>query len=119
MKYDLWQKTQLKNVFTVVKDKFNPETDTEITNYIGLENMATNKGVISKSNSTNVKSVKTRFKKNDVLYGKLRPYLNKHDIAKFSGICSTDILVYRAEDFNTAKFINYFMNTEKFIFYTV
>ena len=119
MKYDLWQKTQLKNVFTVVKDKFNPETDTEITNYIGLENMATNKGVISKSNSTNVKSVKTRFKKNDVLYGKLRPYLNKHDVVDFDGICSTDILVFRFDNIITAKYINYYFDTVDFIKYVV
>ena len=87
--------------------------------YIGLEHIEKNNGIIGFGSSDDVKSLKTIFELGDILYGKLRPYLNKHDIAKFSGICSTDILVYRAEDFNTAKFINYFMNTEKFIFYTV
>lgn len=58
---------------------------------------------------------KTVFQTGDILYGKLRPYLNKHDIARFDGICSTDILVYRTKCIQTAKFINYYMNTKQFI----
>ncbi|HUI29716.1 MAG TPA: restriction endonuclease subunit S [Candidatus Acidoferrales bacterium] len=45
--------------------------------------------------STEVKSAKSRFKKGDILYGKLRPYLDKAVIAPTDGICSTDILVFR------------------------
>ena len=33
-------------------------------------------------------------KKGDLLYGKLRPYLDKCVIADFEGVCSTEILVY-------------------------
>ena len=38
------------------------------------------------------KSTKNIFKKNDVLYGKLRPYLNKVAIAPKSGVCTTEII---------------------------
>ena len=38
-------------------------------------------------------STKSRFYVDDILYGKLRPYLDKAVLAKFEGICSTDILV--------------------------
>ncbi|WP_439234839.1 restriction endonuclease subunit S [Lonepinella koalarum] len=40
----------------------------------------------------NIKSQKNRFNKNDVLYGKLRPYLNKVIIANDNGFCSTEIV---------------------------
>lgn len=103
-----WKKCELKEVFKVVKDKYNPQTENQIVNYIGLENIETSKGIISKNNSSEVKSIKTKFKKDDVLYGKLRPYLNKHDVVNFDGICSTDILVFRFNDINTAKYINYY-----------
>jgi type I restriction enzyme S subunit len=39
-------------------------------------------------------STKTRFRAGDVLYGKLRPYLNKVVSPEFDGVCSTDILVF-------------------------
>lgn len=114
-----WKKCELKEVFKVVKDKYNPQTENQIVNYIGLENIETSKGIISKNNSSEVKSIKTKFKKNDVLYGKLRPYLNKHDVVNFDGICSTDILVFRFNDINTAKYINYYFNLPMFIQYAV
>lgn len=114
-----WKKCELKEVFKVVKDKYNPQTENQIVNYIGLENIETSKGIISKNNSSEVKSIKTKFKKDDVLYGKLRPYLNKHDVVNFDGICSTDILVFRFNDINTAKYINYYFNLPMFIQYAV
>ena len=114
-----WKKCELKEVFKVVKDKYNPQTENQIVNYIGLENIETSKGIISKNNSSEVKSIKTKFKKDDVLCGKLRPYLNKHDVVNFDGICSTDILVFRFNDINTAKYINYYFNLPMFIQYAV
>lgn len=114
-----WKKCELKEVFKVVKDKYNPQTENQIVNYIGLENIETSKGIISKNNSSEVKSIKTKFKKDDVLYGKLRPYLNKHDVVNFDGICSTDILVFRFDNINTAKYINYYFNLPMFIQYAV
>ncbi|MGL5871844.1 MAG: restriction endonuclease subunit S [Xenococcaceae cyanobacterium] len=38
------------------------------------------------------KSTKSTFKKGDVLYGKLRPYLNKVVVADNDGICTTEIV---------------------------
>ncbi len=117
---DSWEEKALGKIVKNIKDKYEPTLNNKkCVKYIGLEHIEKNNGIIGFGSSDDVKSLKTIFELGDILYGKLRPYLNKHDIAKFSGICSTDILVYRAEDFNTAKFINYFMNTEKFIFYTV
>ena len=70
-------------------------------NFIGLENIESNTGQIISMKPTNgklIKSTKTVFRKNDVLYGKLRPYLNKVWLADDDGICSTDIWVLRAKE---------------------
>ncbi|WP_294087229.1 restriction endonuclease subunit S [uncultured Actinobacillus sp.] len=40
----------------------------------------------------NIKSQKNSFEENDILYGKLRPYLNKVIIATDKGFCSTEIV---------------------------
>jgi len=50
-----------------------------------------------------------------VLYGKLRPYLNKHLIAEFDGICSTDIIGFRAIKPGTETFLNYFLGSNSFV----
>lgn len=64
-------------------------------NYIGLENIEAHTGNIVKfspTEATKIKSTKVVFQEGDVLYGKLRPYLNKVVIAPFDGIASTDII---------------------------
>ncbi len=45
----------------------------------------------------NIQSTKNVFESGDVLYGKLRPYLNKVALVDFEGICSTDILVLKSD----------------------
>lgn len=76
----------------------NPDKD---FNFIGLENIESNKGRLVNFKTTIgkfIKSSKFVFAKKDVLYGKLRPYLNKVWLAEFDGICSTDIWVLRANE---------------------
>ena len=41
------------------------------------------------------KSIKNRFYKGDILYGKLRPYLDKVIIADEDGVCSSEIMPIR------------------------
>jgi len=64
--------------------------------FVGLEHMEKNTGrILGYSKSSETKSTKTKFSKGDILYGKLRPYLNKVCVPDFDGVCSTDILVFK------------------------
>ena len=81
--------------------------------------MEKNGGRISFQAANEVRSMKNIFHAGDLLYGKLRPYLNKHGIAKFDGVCSTDILVFKASEQAEIEFINYFLSLPKFIEYAV
>jgi type I restriction enzyme M protein len=92
--------TELKKVSDIAdlsKDKIDPSTKPdELFNYVGLEHLESNTGKIlswEPSIGSSIKSTKNAFNKGQVLYGKLRPYLNKVVIPDFDGICSTDILV--------------------------
>jgi type I restriction enzyme S subunit len=102
------QEMKVGNFMKEVKDKIDPTQIDEVP-YIGLEHIQKDRGIIETGISINLKSNKTVFKKGDVIYGKLRPYLNKHDVVDFDGICSTDILVYRNCNINSSKFFNYFL----------
>lgn len=107
-------KIKLKDCIKFITDKKEP-VDGDV--YIGLENMGKAAGIINYSIAENVKSTKTKFNKGDILYGRLRPYLNKHDVADKSGICSTDILVMRANEKFEAKYIDYILGTLELIRY--
>jgi type I restriction enzyme, S subunit len=67
-----------------------------------------------------VTSGKSRFCRGDVLYGKLRPYLNKAVLPDFEGICSTDILVVRPRGNETSsEFLVHLLHTEGFLEHAV
>ncbi|WP_300522751.1 restriction endonuclease subunit S [Alcanivorax sp.] len=63
------------------------------------------------------KSTKNRFKEGDVLYGKLRPYLNKVVVADRDGVCSTEIIPLDAEPFVFNRYLFYWLKTRDFLNY--
>lgn len=61
--------------------------------YLGLEAMESHSGkILGPLQPLSMKSGNFRFSPNHVLYGKLRPYLNKVAIASLDGVCTTEIL---------------------------
>lgn len=123
MPYDVpsnWVWTKLGRIMQFPKDKFNPESSNLELKYVGLEHLAKNRGIIEVGLSNEINSTKNCFKENDIIYGRLRPYLNKHDITNFKGICSTDILVFRCISYvSLNRFINYYLDTEIVIQYAI
>ena len=99
-----WEKVELSEIVINVKDSVIPIQMTELTvNYIGLDNIKKGRGVITGTidcDPRSIKSTKRVFKKGDILYGKLRPNLNKVYVAEFDGICSTDILAFRLQEYH-------------------
>ena len=53
--------------------------------------------------------LKNKFNTGEILYGKLRPYLNKVYLAKENGVCSTDILVLKTRENCNAQFLTHLM----------
>ena len=49
-----------------------------------------------------------------MLFGKLRPYLRKSVLADEDGICSTDILVFRARQICSPEFLCYLTHSDEF-----
>ena len=79
-----------------VNEKVSKEKDS-LKIYIGLENIHSNSTKITvTSNASDSISTNNVFKKNDILFGKLRPQLRKCVQPNFDGYCSTDIIVLRA-----------------------
>ncbi|WP_264298931.1 restriction endonuclease subunit S [Halomonas colorata] len=63
------------------------------------------------------KSTKNIFYKGNVLYGKLRPYLNKVVLADEQGVCTTEIIPLDAEPFVLNRYLFYWLKTHDFLSY--
>ena len=116
--FDSWQKKFLSDALIPSKQKTTDFNSRDLR-YVGLENMEKDGGQISFQAADEVRSTKNFFRAGNLLYGKLRPYLNKHGVATFDGVCSTDILVFKASEQAEIKFINYFLSLPRFIEYAV
>ena len=98
-----------------VNDKINPETW-----LLDLEDIEKDTSRIiyrAKYSERQSKSTKSIFKKGDVLYGKLRPYLNKVIVADRDGICSTEIVPITPFLDIDSDFIKWCMKRPYFLFY--
>lgn len=63
------------------------------------------------------KSTKNRFLKGDVLYGKLRPYLNKVVIADADGYCTTEIIPIKKTQVTDNRYVFYWLRHPRFLDY--
>ncbi|MRT17569.1 hypothetical protein F3C99_11445 [Vitellibacter sp. q18] len=108
-----WKEYSFKEILVLRKDKHKPENVERIF-YIGLEHIEKETGKLTDNVGVEeIKTVKNKFYKDDILYGKLRPYLNKAYLAKEDGVCSTDILVFKPTDRVLGNLIiHYFLGRE-------
>lgn len=96
----------------------DPQTQQGNVNYVGLENLESQTGKLVGNYYQpyqSIKSTKNVFGVGDILFGKLRPNLNKVYFAEIDGVCSTDILVLIAntEKVN-AKLLSYILRSKLF-----
>lgn len=86
-------------------------------NFVGLEHITSGKTRLSSfENNVSVKSSKYRFFSGDILYGKLRPYLDKAVLVDFEGLSSTDLLVFKTlPEKATNDFLVYILHSQRFL----
>lgn len=113
-----WREVRVKDALHRVADKFDPSTATTDHFYVGLEHIESHSGRLRKDeHATDVDdllSTKNRFEAGDVLFGKLRPNLNKVYLAPVDGICSTDIWALRPREFVISEYVALFLRSDVF-----
>ena len=112
-----WREVKLGEVCQRRSENVIPAGENQI--YVGLEHI--NSGEIKLNRweySNKVKSMKYKFYPNDILYGKLRPYLDKAVVSDKEGICSTDFIVIKPiRDKILPYYLVFFLHTNIFINY--
>ena len=97
-----WPSVKVGELFEKSDESVMPVDLAGPVNYIGLEHIGQGSGhldgEVNLENPREIKSLKNVFRPGDILYGKLRPNLNKVWLSDRSGICSTDIFVLRPLD---------------------
>ena len=113
---DEWKINLFGELVTNKSDKYLPKNNEQLID-IELDSIESNTGrLIHKYNSSHFSSQKHKFNKNQVLYSKLRPYLNKYYFTNFNGVCSSEIWVLNTKsDLKLInEFIYNFIQTNKF-----
>jgi type I restriction enzyme S subunit len=71
--------------------------------------------LVGQSKFAKMKSAGSYFQSGDVLYGRLRPYLNKVHRAKFEGVASAEFIVLPASEFYDSDFVKYLLHQRIFV----
>ncbi len=91
-----------------------------IDKYIGLEHIESGSYYTTQyGNPQDVLADSYIFQKGDLLYSKLRPYLDKCIIADFDGICSTEIIVYDTKPNTSKEYMLNVLHSKAFLDYIV
>lgn len=88
--------------------------------FVGMEHIASGTGRRTGHEQIDLAALggpKAVFRKGDIIYGKLRPLLNKVWVAEFDGLCSADQVVFKvAADFD-ASFVAHYLRSPTFLGY--
>lgn len=111
-------KYKLSDICEYAKGKIKVSALDENT-YISTENMLPNKSGIAKAASLPTQEQTQAFMKNDVLVSNIRPYFKKIWYATFDGGCSNDVLVFRAKEGVSSRFLHYVLADDTFFDYSM
>lgn len=88
--------------------------DLDMDTYISTENMLPNKEGITRSAGLPTANQTQAYQVDDVLVSNIRPYFKKIWYADRYGGCSNDVLVLRAKDVCSPRFLYYLLSDDNF-----
>ena len=113
-----WVRTTVGDLCFLCKNAISPEDVVSNTPYIGLEHIPRKDFCLSSwGDASEVSSNKYIFRKNDIIFGQIRPYFHKVGFAIVDGVSSTDSFVMRPQKCTWGLFLLTVSN-EAFINYS-
>jgi type I restriction enzyme, S subunit len=111
-----WQSVPFGEMTKPSSQKFDPKAVDKSFPCIELEHIDQGTGtLLAYTDSKKQLSIKNKFTKNDVLFGKLRPYLKKFLLAPFEGVCSTEIWVLQPGKNVSGEYLFRIVQSQEFI----
>lgn len=110
-----WVAGTLADFATPRGEKALPSTMPEST-FLGMDHVeAHTTKIIGGVPASKMKSAAARFYKGDVLYGRLRPYLNKVATPEFDGLASAEFIVFPNTELLRSDFLKHRLNASDFV----
>lgn len=116
-----WPTMKLADVLDIENSAIVPKSGV-LYCYLGLEHIEKQTGRIIEAPETDGSSIQSQkyvFNPTHVLYGKLRPNLNKVAIPDFLGVCSTDILPLAVRGNLLREYVAFFLRSSEFVHHAV
>lgn len=115
-----WPPTRLGDLLVVRQNIVHPRNKPSgAARFVGLEHIQSHTGRRIGELPIQMEQLtgrKARFFTGDIVYGYLRPYLNKVWIAEFDGLCSVDQYVFEIRtDIAAANFMAWFMRSSTYL----
>ena len=110
-----WAQTTLGDLIEPRRIKADPQA-TPTAEFVGLEHVeAHTTKLLGTTSAAAMKSSASTFKQSDVLYGRLRPYLNKVCQPDFDGLCSGEFVVMPENQAVSGAFLKHRLNAQDFV----
>ncbi|MEQ1718214.1 MAG: hypothetical protein ABL907_19915 [Hyphomicrobium sp.] len=114
---DGWRWERLGNLVEKSSAKHQPDKESRLP-FVGLEHIPPHEMRIEGVGSFAVmRSAGSAFLPGDVLYGRLRPYLNKVWVADRAGACSGELLVLRPKAGMDARYVALNLHSQRYVYY--
>lgn len=107
-----WEIHRLRNVASLRREKSQFYASSDI--FVGLENIESFNGKYIETETKYEDGISDVFKKGDVLFSKLRPYLTKVLMPDFDGFCTGELLIFNKFCGNI-NYLKYLLLSERFI----
>jgi len=113
-----WALVELGDLVRVRRQRVDPQEYPEMP-FIGMENVeAHTMRLLGTIPAGTMRSAATHYVPGDVLYGRLRPYLNKVISPPFEGLASAEFIPLTPEPGVSTHFIRYRLNAADFVSFT-
>lgn len=110
-----WESVPLRELSTPTSPRRDPQEFDRLP-YVGMEQVESHtRRLLGTLPSAEMKSTAFHFQEGDVLYGRLRPYLNKVWRAEFEGLCSSEFIVLPPNDAFEPGYLACFLSTDEFV----
>lgn len=115
-----WQQKTFGVLVDETRDTLDPALIDTTTAYVGLEHIPRRSTTLDAWGAAeDVTSIKLRFRRGDILFGKIRPYFHKVVWAPFDGICSSDAIVWRPRSSEVAGLALAVASSDAFVAHSV
>ena len=113
-----WDADDLSSVADFVSEKI-PLEQIGVVNYVSTENIIPDFGGVVTASKLPTTGSATRFKVSDILVSNIRPYLKKVWFSDKDGGASNDVIVIRAKQNLSSKYLPFVLKSDSFIAYVM